>query len=44
MKLSGKLVQFSLESKSGQDCSEGWNSGVKEDPEYHWVVYHLVRS
>jgi hypothetical protein len=28
----------------GQDYSEGWNSGTKEDTEYCWVAHHLVWS
>jgi hypothetical protein len=34
-----------LESKPGQDCSERWSTTrVKEDPEYHRMVHHLIWS
>jgi hypothetical protein len=44
MRLPDELVHFSVESKPGQDCSESWGTGAKEDPESHWVARHLVRS
>jgi hypothetical protein len=30
--------------QSCQDYSEGWNSGAKEDLEYHWLAHHFIRS
>jgi hypothetical protein len=43
-RLPDELVHFSLESKLGQDCSESWSAGEKEDPGYHQLAHHLIQS
>jgi hypothetical protein len=42
--IARQVGPFLLGVQSGQDYSEGWNSGVKEDPEYCWMAHHLIQS